>query len=104
MAGYSYDSQLRKEREALESVLNMRKGQRELKSNRGDLFMLFLVVTSCLLSFLFQGELTAFAKHLHDAYKGQQSAPVKTAGASRTGMKQAGHKKVATLKTRSRHA
>jgi hypothetical protein len=104
MAGYSYDSQLRKEREALASVINMRKGQRELKSNRGDLFMLLLIVTSCLLSFQYQAQLTAFAKHLHAACKGQQSAPAQSAKASRTGMKQVGHKNVASLKSRCRHA
>jgi hypothetical protein len=79
MAIYNYDNQLRQNQEALNAVIQMRRKHAELKSGQGDAFMLFLIVCSCLVSFLFKSELSAFAAHLHNTWGGGATAHASTA-------------------------
>ncbi len=56
MAYYNTDSQMRKDKEALEQIIRMRKNHNELKTNKGAVSMILLMVASWIIPVQFEAE------------------------------------------------
>lgn len=70
---YDYGRSAKKEQEALEAVVRMRKNLNDSKAKKGDFGFILVLGLSALISFQFRTELTKFAFHLHEAVTGAQT-------------------------------
>ena len=107
---YDYGKSMKKEQEALEAVVRMRKNLNDSKAHKPDFGFLVVLAVATLASFHFKAELTQFATNLHNTVNGVRTCSgdsVRSQGVAAKAKKsqhgQAGHKLRSAMKS-GRHS